>query len=143
MSKMRSSAVWLAEVLCEAVGTALWMVLLARITFGPDHSQGHYPYGWPGALVGMSGMVLIAFALTGYLLTTLLAALFVPHRQKYTYPVVCFSLYLIHSEIYFVALGNRMFKSRFLVGIQVGGARLAFAITLAADRFRRSGLPHT
>ena len=140
MSKIRSSAVWLAEVLCEALGTAIWMLLLGRIKFGPDHSQYHYPYGWPGVLLGVSGLVLIAFALTGYLLTTLLAALFVPRRRNYVYPAICCVLYLIHSEIYFVALGNRMFESRFLVAIQIGGACLTFLTTLAGDRFRQPRL---
>lgn len=139
---MRSFAVWLLEILCEAAGTTLWMAILALIQYGPD--RGHYPYGYIGVLVGISAVVLIEFALTGYVVTTLLSALLISHHRRYLYPSVCFSLYLIHSEIFFLAVGNRMYEKSNLA-IQLGGACLAFAITLAGDCFRqtRAGSPQT
>jgi len=134
MSTKRSFAVWLLEMLCEAAGTTLWMATLALIQYGPDH--GHYPYGYAGVLVGISSVVLIEFALTGYVVTTLLSALLIPRLYRYLYPSVCFGLYLIHSEIFFIGAGNRMFEKSNLA-VQIGGACLAFAITLAGDRFRQ------
>ena len=135
MSKFRSFGVWLLEMISEAVGTTLWMAVLALIQFGPDHS--HYPYGYAGVLVGISSVVLIEFAITGYLLTTLLSALFVPRNHRYLYPAISLSLYLIHSEIFFIAAGNRMFVSNNLA-IQLGGGCIAFAVTLAGDHMRHS-----
>ena len=35
MSKLRSFAVWVFEMLCEAIGTTAWMAILARIHDGP------------------------------------------------------------------------------------------------------------
>jgi hypothetical protein len=90
----------------------------------------------PGVFVSISSMVLIEFAFTGYVVTTLLSALLIPRRRRYLYPPVSFGLYLIHSEIFFVAAGNRMFEKSNLA-IQIGGACLAFAITLAGDHFRQ------
>lgn len=140
MSKWHSSAVWLLEILCEAVGTSLWMASLWRVQNGTDH--GHYPYGYAGALIGISIMVLIEFMITGFIVTTLLSALLLPHSHRYFYPAVSFSLYLIHSEIFFVAAGNRMFDKSNLE-IQIGGACITFAVTLAGDHLRQHRLLRT
>jgi hypothetical protein len=133
MSKMRSLAVWLLEILCQAAGTTIWVAILALVKYGPDHS--HYRYGYAGLLVGISSMVLIEFALTGYLVTTLLSAQFLPHRARYLYPSVCSALYLIHSEIFFAGVGNRFIDKENLA-IQVGGACMTFAVAFIGDRFR-------
>ncbi len=136
MSKIRSFVVWVFEMLCEAIGTTLWMAILALTKYGPD--RGHYPYGHAGVLFGVSSWVLIEFAITGYLLTTLLAAQFLPRARWFFYPLASFGLYLIHSGIFFVLAGNRLLNKENLT-IQVGGACIAFGLTLIGDRFRRRG----
>ncbi len=138
MSKLRSSVVWVFEMLCESIGTTAWMAILALIQYGPDH--GHYSHGYIGLVFGISAMVLIEFALTGYLLTTLLAAQFLPRAQWYSYPLVSFGLYLIHSRIFFSLLGNRILDRRNLI-IQIGGACIAFVVTLIGDHCRKSNWP--
>ena len=80
-------------------------------------------------------MVLIEFALTGYLITTLLAAQFVPRQRWFFYPSASSSLYLIHSGIFFIAGGNRLLDKQNLA-IQIGGASIAFAVTVVGDRMR-------
>ena len=136
MSKFRSFAVWILEMLCEAVGTTLWMGLLAFLQYGPDRSQHTYPYGYLGVIVGVSGVVLLEFTLTGYLLTTLLLALSLPRRQWLAYPSASSGLYFIHSSIFFVLAGNRLLNKDNLA-IQVGGACIAFMLTSFGDRLRR------
>jgi hypothetical protein len=140
MSKLRSFVVWVFEMLCEAIGTTIWMAILALIKFGPD--RGHYPLGYTGLLFGISSVVLIEFALTGYLLTTLLAAQFFPRNRWFLYPSVSFGLYLIHSGIFFAFSGNRLLDKEDLT-IQIGGSCIAFGLTLIGDRFRNSNLPTT
>jgi hypothetical protein len=135
MSKLRSFVVWVFEMLCEALGTTAWMVILPRIQYGPDHS--HYRYGYAGILFGLSSVVLIEFALTGYLATTLLAAQFLPRDRWFFYPVASFGLYLIHSGIFFGLLGKRILDRQDLT-IQIGGACIAFGLTLIGDHFRNS-----
>ena len=122
-------------MLCEAIGTTTWMAILALIKYGPDH--GHYPHGYTGVLFGISSVVLIEFALTGYLLTTLLAAQFLHRDRWFLYPLVSFGLYLIHSEIFFAFTGNGMLDRQDLT-IQIGGACIAFGLTIIGDHFRKS-----
>ena len=59
-----------------------------RYRYGPD--RGHFPYGYTGVLFGISSWVLIEFAITGYLLTTLLAAQFLPRARWFFYPLAWF-----------------------------------------------------
>jgi hypothetical protein len=138
MSKLRSFAVWIVEMLCVAIGTTIWMAVLALIKYGPDHS--HYPHGYIGLLLGISSVVLIEFALTGYLLTTLFAAQFLPRNRWFFYPLTSFGLYLIHSGIFFAVAGHRLLDKEVLA-IQIGGACIAFAVTLIGDHFRKSNDP--
>jgi len=135
MSRLRSFVVWVFEMLCESIGTTIWMAILALIQYGPD--RGHYAHGYTGLLFGISSVVLIEFALTGYLLTTLLAAQFLPRDRWFFYPLASFGLYLIHSEIFFAFSGNRLLDREDLA-IQIGGACIAFGLTLAGDHFRHS-----
>ena len=86
----------------------------------------------------MSAFVLIEFAITGYLLTTVISALYLPRRQRFLYPSVSAGLYLIHSGIFFVAVGNHLLDKQNL-SIQIGGACITFALTFIGDRMR--GLP--
>ena len=139
MSKLRSFAVWVFEMLCEAIGTTAWMAILARIHDGPDH--GHDLYGYIQLLFGLTSVVLIEFALTGYLLTTLLAALFLPRDRWFFYPLTSFGLYLVHSRMFFASAGNRLFEGKDRT-IQIGGACIAFGLTLIGDHLRRSKPAH-
>jgi hypothetical protein len=134
MSKRRSFAIWVFEMVCEAVGTCLWITAAAFIYADPGlHNDLSFRL-----IFGISAFVLIEFALTGYLLTTVISALYLPRRQRFLYPLVSGSLYLIHSGIFFVAVGNHVFDKHNLF-IQVGGASITFAVTLVGDRLR--GLP--
>ena len=141
VDKKRSSIVWLAEISCEALGTALWLQLLGLLRFRSERLQLPRYDEWLKIVVGTGAMVLIEFVLTGYVLTTLLAALFLPRRNFCFYPAVCSGLYLIHSAIFLIALGNHIFESGFFIAFQLGGACLTFLITLAGDRLRRTLSP--
>jgi hypothetical protein len=131
MSKRRSFAVWVFEILCEAVGTTMWITALAFLTATPgllnDLSFR--------LVFGVSAMVLIEFAVTGYLLTTILSALYLPRRHRFLYPLATFGLYLIHSGIFFVGVGNRILDKHNL-SIQIGGACIAFALTTVGEHLR-------
>jgi hypothetical protein len=109
------------------------MVALAFITAPPGTPSEEHLLR---ISLGMSAMVLIEFAFTGYLLTTLLAALFMPRRQRVLYPLVSFGLYLIHSGIFFVLAGNRILN-KYNNSIQIGGACIVFAVTLFGEHLRR------
>jgi hypothetical protein len=141
MSKGLSFVVWIFEMLCEAVTTTIWMAILALIQFGPDRGHYPYPYGYAGALFGISAMVFIEFALTGYLLTTLLAAQFLPRARWFSYPLVSLCLYLMHSTLFFTLLGNRVLD-RHDLAIQVGGGGMAFLLTAVGDRYRKRSPQH-
>lgn len=131
MTKTRSMAVWLGETSSEAVSTTLLMTVLAFTEAErPIHNDLSF-----GLFAGMSAVVLIEFAITGYLVTTAIAALVLPQRGKYLYPTACFLLYLLHSEVFFVGAGNPWFYNRNAI-IQLGGALLAFMLTLVGDRLR-------
>lgn len=113
MSKRRSFAIWVFEVICEALGTALWITALALIENEPDaRSEMSFRL-----IFGMSFMLLITY--------------------KFLYPLLSSTLYLIHSEIFFLVLGNRILDVHNL-SIQIGGACSAFALTLAGDYLRGS-----
>jgi hypothetical protein len=131
MTKTRSMAVWLGETLSEAVSTTILMTVLAFIEAErPIHNDLSFRL-----FAGMSVFVLLEFAITGYLVTTAIAAFFLPLRGRFLYPAACSCLYLLHSEIFFVGVGNPWFYKRNVV-IQVGGAFLAFMLTLLGDRMR-------
>jgi hypothetical protein len=90
----------------------------------------------------MSLIVLLEFGLTGYLVTTLLAALFVPRRQRLLYPLLSAALYLLHSEVFFLAAGNHLSDTHNLP-LQIGGVFVAFGVTIFGDRLRRYRYPKT
>jgi hypothetical protein len=137
MSKRRSFAVWVFEMLCEAVGTTMWITALTFITATPG-LRDDLSFR---LIFGISAMVLIEFALTGYLLTTVLSALYLPRKHKILYPLVSFGLYLIHSGIFFVAVGNRILDKHNL-SIQIGGACIAFALTAVGEHLRGLHFEH-
>jgi hypothetical protein len=134
MSKKRSVAVWVFEMLCEAIGTTLWILALAFIFSGPGlHNDLSFRL-----IFGMSVFVLMEFTVTGYLLTTVISALYLPRRQRFLYPSISAGLYLFHSGIFFIGVGNHILDKQNL-SIQIGGACITFALTLIGDRLR--GIP--
>jgi peptidoglycan/LPS O-acetylase OafA/YrhL len=136
MSKLGSFVVWACEMLCEAVGTSLWIAILALTKYGLDH--GNYSYGYTALLFGIGSMVIIEFAMTGYLLTTLLAAQFLARHRWFFYPLASFGLYLIHSEIFFAFSGNGLLDKHDMT-IQFGGACIAFGVTVLGNHLRQTG----
>jgi hypothetical protein len=121
------------ELICEALGTALWITALALIEAEPG-ARNQLSFR---LIFGMSSIMLIEFAVTGYLFTTLVAALYLPRTYRFSYPLLSGALYLIHSEIFFIGLGNRILDVHNLL-IQIGGACITFALTLAGDYLRGS-----
>ena len=86
MTQTRSTALWLGETLSEAVSTTVLMTVLA---FAEAERPIHNDLSFR-LFAGVSAVVLIEFAMTGYLVTTAIAALFLPQRGKYFYPAACF-----------------------------------------------------
>jgi len=85
-------------------------------------------------LVGITVFVLIEFALTGFLETTLVARLLLLERYQRWYPFACTSLYLIHSTIFFVVTaGNSIFRLNNLA-IQISGALVTLLCSWAGNR---------
>jgi hypothetical protein len=84
-------------------------------------------------------LILFYFGVTGYLFTTVYAALKLRARSKWAYPAALAVLYFIHSQFFFIGIGNAVL-SRFLV-ISVGGACVAFFSGALGNRLiaRRSG----
>ena len=119
-------AIWVVEIIVEAVSTSV--VMLATMLF--SEYRGHLLLPGdvsraPSAIPMLSFFVLIYFGLTGYLITTAIASLTLRERSRWVYPSVTALLYLAHSTLLFVGLGNGLLVGRNNV-IQVCGAATAF-----------------
>jgi hypothetical protein len=129
LRRLRVWSVWLLEILCEALGTAWIFFFIPALQ---DFSGVVHEFR-VRTLIGIALFVLIEFTMTGYLVTTALASVFLRSRAWFLYPIASAALYLIHSEAFFVAVGNKMFdKSN--ARIQVLGACITFACTFAGSR---------
>jgi hypothetical protein len=125
-------AIWVLEIVAEALGTYLIMIAMAFLEFRHDVPPLHNDLTL-SKVVGLTLFILIEFALTGYLATTLISRFALRGRMERFYPYVCAGLYLLHSTIFFVAAGNSLFRSYDLV-IQLGGACLTLACTCGGNR---------
>jgi hypothetical protein len=123
---------WVLEILSEAVGTCLIIVAFAFFQFRHEEPPLGNDLSWYKA-AGISTVVLIEFALTGYLATTLISRFALRGKVQGLYPYVCAVLYLLHSTIFFVGAGNPLLRVEDLA-IQFPGAILALACTWAGNR---------
>jgi hypothetical protein len=128
----RKLGVWVLEILSEAIGTGLIFFAFAFLHFRHEEP----PLGNDVSLYklfGFSIVVLIQFAMTGYLATTLISRFALRGRVQRLYPYACAGLYLLHSTIFFVAAGNPLLRVEDLE-IQFSGAILALACTWGGNR---------
>jgi hypothetical protein len=124
--------IWGLEVLTEALGTCLIMVGTAFLKFRHEVPPLHNDLTL-SKVVGLTLFILIEFALTGYLATTLISRFALRGVLQRFYPYVCAGLYLIHSTIFFVIAGNSLLRTDDLA-IQFGGACLTSACAWAGNR---------
>jgi hypothetical protein len=124
--------IWVLEIVAEALGTCLIMIATAFLEFGHEVPPLHNDLTL-SKFVGFTLFILIEFALTGYLATTLISRFALRGRLQRFYPYVCARLYLLHSTIFFVAAGNSPFR-RDDLPIQLGGACLTLTCTWGGNR---------
>ena len=96
--------VWLLEVLGEALGTCLLLIVLAKIEYPGgrnDLDLGH--------VFGMTAIVLLEFAITGFLATTFVFRVIFWRVTGPMYPAVAAGLYLFHSTISLLWPGTLLF----------------------------------
>jgi drug/metabolite transporter (DMT)-like permease len=122
---LKKLAVFCLEIAAEAVGTCMIIVVLAFAEFRHEAPPLHNDLS-VSKIVGVSLFILIEFALTGYLATTLISRFSLRGRLLRWYPYVCAALFMIHSTIFFVLVGNRVFDQHNL-SIQILGACFTLA----------------
>ena len=122
---MKRLAIWLFETSLEVVLLALALVALF----------GHNPHMVGRSLIGYAaGLALVSFT-TGYLLTTAIARSVWKGRSWWVYSVISIALFLVHSEIFFVASGGSTRPEQF--SMQVAGTCVVFACTVVGTLFLR------
>jgi len=115
---LKRMVVWFFETLFEAVLLALALIGL----FGYDQHALGRSFG-----IYLSGVLLLSLT-TGYLLTTAVARAAWRVRNWWTYPALAVTLFLIHSEIFFVISGGSTRSEK--LTMQIAGACVVFACTL-------------
>jgi len=124
--------IWVLEILMEAVGTCLVLIFFAFFQFRHEEPPLGNDLSFYKVL-GISVFVLIEFAATGYLATTLISRFVLRGKIQRLYPYVCAALYLIHSTIFFIAAGNPLLRRDDWI-IQICGALLALACTWGGNQ---------
>jgi hypothetical protein len=121
--------IWLVESSSEAILTGALLLIIAHVGFrGESRGTDRVVHD----VLVASVLVTMMFFSTGYLLTTIIARLFLPER-KLLYPCIAFALYVIHFEILNVAAGG-VFEPRERWVIRVVGACIAFMCTLGGNQ---------
>lgn len=117
---LKRLTIWAAEIISQAVLIGLLLIGL----FGYDqHAFGR-------DLLGLTGLILIMFFMTGYLATTAIARAVWKVRRPWLYSVIASALFLIHFEVLSIAVGGA-YAPRDRVRIRMAGACIAFLSTLA------------
>jgi hypothetical protein len=123
---LKKLTVWGLEIGAEALGTCLIIVGIAFMEFRHEVPPLHNDLSL-SKVVGISLFILIEFASTGYLVTTLISRFLFRGGLRRWYPYVCAGLFLIHSTIFLVVgAGNVLFREDDLA-IQLAGACLTLA----------------
>jgi hypothetical protein len=130
---LKKLTIWSLEIGAEALGTCLIIVGIAFTEFRHQVPPLHNDLSL-SKVVGISLFILIEFALTGYLATTLISRFILRGGLRRWYPYVCAGLFLIHSTIFFVVgAGNHLFRGDDLA-LQLAGACLTLACTWAGNQ---------
>ncbi|WP_263374947.1 hypothetical protein [Granulicella aggregans] len=115
----------------EAFGTCLVICLMAFLQAWSIQPPLQNDLS-PSMIAGIGVFVLIEFAMTGYLATTLIARFVLQGKRQQLYPYISALLYLLHSSIFFIALGNTLLEKGNLA-IQLGGSLVAFVCTWSGN----------
>jgi len=131
-SAVSKLGVWVLEIVSQAIGTCLIVIAFAFFQFRHEEPPLGNDLSWY-KVAGISTVVLIEFAMTGYLATTFISRFALRGKVQRLYPYACAVLYLLHSTIFFVAAGNPLLRVEDLE-IQFPGAILALACTWVGNR---------
>jgi hypothetical protein len=129
MQILKRLAVWFIETSLEVVLLGLALIGL----FGYDqHAVGR------SFEVYLSGVLLLSFT-TCYLLTTAVARGAWRGHKWWSYPAIAVTLFLFHSEIFFVVSGGSTRSEK--LSMQIAGACIVFACTRAGTFALRKWVP--
>ena len=123
---------WLLETLCIAIGTSLFMGVLELTHDWKSSLEPHNPLLALAGFLVLVPIVIFYFGLTGYLFTTAYAAVKLRTKAKWLYPSTAAILYIIHSQVLFLGMGNTLISRNTI--ISVGGACIAFGCGLCGNR---------
>jgi hypothetical protein len=118
-------AIWLVETLLAALLLGLTLIGL----FGYDQ----HAFGKSLELY-VSGIILLSFT-TGYLLTTAVARGTWRGQQVWPYSFIAVTLFLIHSQIFFVLSGGSTRSDK--LSIQIAGCFIVFVCTFLGSAILR------
>ena len=94
---LRKLTIWVLEIVAEALGTCLIMVAMAFLELRHEVPPLHNGLTL-SKVFGITLFILIEFAMTGYLATTLLSRFALRGRMQGFYPYVCAGLYRLDSN---------------------------------------------
>jgi hypothetical protein len=114
---LKRVAVWLLETLCGC----LLLGLFVEVSFVPVRQSFMSDVQWLAFVIG--GMSITA----GYALTSAIFRMAWNNQGSRMYPVVAGALFLIHSQIFFIAAGGVNKSERW--SIQAAGACVVFVCT--------------
>ncbi|SRR5258708_8369956 len=117
---LKRLTIWAAEIISQAVLVGLLLIGL----FGYDS------HAFSKDLLILATWILIMFFVTGYLATTAISRAVWRGRRPWLYSVIATALFLIHFEVFSIAVGGA-FEPRDRVRIRMAGACIAFLSTLA------------
>jgi len=123
---------WVLETVCTAIGTCLIMGVLGVTLWRDPYLQPHNPFLAIAEFLIVVPIVLFYFGVTGYLFTTGYAAIKLRTRTKWFYPCTVAILYLFHSQVLLLGLGNRLLSATSF--ISVAGAFISFCCASAGNR---------
>ena len=130
MATLKRLLIWLVESCCEATLPGALLFILAHIAFRGENLRED---GLVHGLVVLSVAVAMMFFSTGYLLTTIIARLWLKPENTMLYPCIAAALYMIHFEILNFAAGGA-FEHWERWAIRIVGPCIAFTCTLAGNQ---------
>ncbi len=108
------------------------MGVLGVTLWRDPYLEPHNPFVAIAGFLIVVPIVLFYFGVTGYLFTTAYAAVKLRGQTKWFYPRTVAILYLIHSQVLLVGVGNRPLSVTTLISIS--GACIAFVCAYAGSR---------
>ena len=125
--------VWLLEMLTLSVGTCLIMAVLWMVQEAYSGHVNPFRRSDMPILLGAALVILFYFGITGYLATTLIFRFVLRRKGIRFYPYVCAGLYFVHSTIFFVGVGNSIFRRDDLI-IQFCGSGVALLCAWSGNK---------